>query len=165
MTCHHYSGYEHVLRQTATHRGLVPAQLPSTMAEWRRRRGWRGQRKHLYPNWWRFMTALFVKLNMEQLHYTLLMTFLGALNIMTYHPVPARYIGGGNISSCSSLQSSTMWAWEQQVEVSQKACMWLNRTWRHWVMVLNHYFLEKWGLLEGFCYNVSKFENGSSEMD
>lgn len=54
------------------------------------------------------MTALFVKVNMEQLYYTLLATFLGALNIMTYHPVPARYIGGGNISSCSMLQSSTM---------------------------------------------------------
>lgn len=37
--------------------------------------------------------------------------FLGALNIMTYHPVPARYIGGGNISSRSLLQSRAMRAW------------------------------------------------------
>ena len=50
------------------------------------------------------MTALFVKVRVEQLHYTGRVTFLGALNIMTYHPVPARYIGGGNISSCSMLQ-------------------------------------------------------------
>ncbi len=59
-----------------------------------------------------FMTALFVKVCMKQLYYTLLATFfLAALNIMTYHPVPARYIAGGNISSRSLLQSSATWAW------------------------------------------------------
>lgn len=111
MTCHQYSGWEHVLSQTARHRLLVPAHSPSAAADWRRCWGWRGQqRKHLYPNWWSFMTALFVKVHTEQLYYTLLVTFLGALNIMTHHPVPARYIGGGNISSCSLLQSSAAWA-------------------------------------------------------
>lgn len=34
------------------------------------------------------MTSLFVQVSMEQLYDTLLVTFLGALNIMTYHPVP-----------------------------------------------------------------------------
>lgn len=111
MTCHQYSGWEHVLRQTARRRGLVPAESPSAAAEWQRRRGWRGQHKHLYPNWWSFLTALFVKVNMKHLYYKLLVTFLGVLNVMTYHPVPARYIGGGNVSSCSLFQSSRTWAW------------------------------------------------------
>lgn len=111
MTRHQYSGWEHVLSQTARHRLLVPAQSPSAATEWRRRRGWRGQqRKHLYPNWWSFMTALFVKVRTEWLCYTQFVTFLGALNIMTHHPVPARYIAGGNISSCSLLRSSATWA-------------------------------------------------------
>lgn len=161
MTCHQYCGWEHVLSQTPRRSSLVPVQSPSTRVEWQRRRGWRGLCKHLYPNWWSFMTALFVKLNTEKLHYTLLVTFLGALNIMTYHSVASRYSGGGNISSCSLLQSSIWQGCEKHVEVNQRTWSWFNWTWRHRVMVPSQNFSAIWlwrneALLQGFCYNVSQ---------
>lgn len=90
----------------------------------------------------------------------LLVTFLGPLNIMAYHPVPDRYTEGGNTSLCYLLLSSMVWAQAAGRNESQNLT-WLDLTWRHWVMVPKQCFLQfgspkNWGLLEGFCYNVSQ---------
>lgn len=90
----------------------------------------------------------------------LLVTFLGPLNIMAYHPVPDRYTEGGNTSLCYLLLSSMVWVRAAGRNESQNLT-WLDLTWRHWVMVPKQCFLQfgspkNWGLLEGFCYNVSQ---------
>lgn len=155
MTCHQYSGWEHVLSQTALHRLLVPAQSPSAAAEWRRRRGWRGQqRKHLYPNWWSFMTALFVKVRTEWLYYTLLVTFFGCPqhNDTSSCPCQVHRRRKHFIMLIASVQSDV--GTKQQVRVNQKTWMLLNRTWRHWAMVPRLVFPAIWLSRNEACWRA-----------
>lgn len=70
--------------------------------------------KHLDPNWWKCRDSSICQ---SHLHYTLLVTFLGALNIMTDHPVSSRWLHRGERFIIARCFSSTWRGREQRVEV------------------------------------------------
>lgn len=124
LTCHLYSGWEDVLGQAARRRRQLPAQ-------------WLNDRDFEAGE----ASANICSLPLCQTqHGTVTLRipqyFLGALNLMTYHPVPARYIWERSVSSSSLLQSSIVCC-EQLAEVNWKTWMLLIQTWRHWVMAPN----------------------------
>lgn len=120
--------------------------------------------KHLDPNWWKCRDSSICQ---SQLHYTLLVTFLGALNIMTDHPVSSRWLHRGERFIIARCFSSTWRGREQQVEVSSESLNVITEenVDRYDVSDGAHcsvsifsaiWLSENQVVLEGFWYNVSQ---------